>query len=382
MRFSQLLPAVAALAAAPFATAQWSDGFESYAAGSPIEGQGGWHHWNAGPFPHNTVVGTTGPIVPATGNRMLRVIGDQINAVESDTVHELNGPYQLGSGQWTFKTMIYVPSGFFGSTFVIILDDYSYPAGPYDWAMQVQINGGTALVAEDTFVHPNFVITGGPQTILFDQWVEMRFEIDLANNTGASFYNNVEMTQFGWTAITASLDVLDALDLYPGTATVTEMYFDDMSFAVFNPPPTGLGTNYCGPAVPNTSGGPATLTATGSAVAANNNVTLTAANMPANQFGFFLTSMTQGFVPNPGGSNGNLCLAGTIGRYVAPGQIKNAGPGGTFSLVLPLPQTPAGGSFVPIVAGQTWNFQCWFRDIGPMGQPQSNFTNGRSIVFN
>jgi len=146
--------------------------------------------------------------------------------------------------------------------------------------------------------------------------------------------------------------------------------------------PGSLGTSYCGPAVPNTTGSSAVITAAGSVSAAANNLTLTASAMPANQFGFFLTSMTQGLVPMPGGSQGNLCLSGTIGRYVAAGQIMNGGANGTFSLLLNLTQTPAGPVFVAVTAGQTWNFQAWFRDIGPMGQPLSNFTDGRSITFN
>jgi len=144
-----------------------------------------------------------------------------------------------------------------------------------------------------------------------------------------------------------------------------------------------LGTSYCGPAVQNTSLASAVITATGSASAAANNLTLVAGSLPANQFGFFLTSMTQGFIPMPGGiSVGNLCLGGTVGRYVGPGQIMNAGAGGTFSLALDLTQTPAGPVFAVITAGQTWNFQAWFRDNLPTGAPTSNFTDGRSILFN
>jgi len=143
-----------------------------------------------------------------------------------------------------------------------------------------------------------------------------------------------------------------------------------------------IGASYCSPANGNTSGGPASITALGSTTVATNTVTLRAGDMPVNQFGFFLTSMTQGLVMNPGGSNGNLCLSGTIGRYVTAGQIKNSGAGGTFDLALDLTLTPAGPVFVSIAAGETWNFQCWFRDTGPMGQPQSNFTDGRSITFN
>jgi hypothetical protein len=99
-----------------------------------------------------------------------------------------------------------------------------------------------------------------------------------------------------------------------------------------------------------------------------------------NAFGYFLTSTTQGFVANPGGSMGNLCLAGSIGRYVGPGQIQNSGAAGAISLPLDLTQTPQPTGSVAIVAGQTWNFQAWYRDaVG--GSATSNFTDGLSIGF-
>ena len=41
-------------------------------------------------------------------------------------------------------------------------------------------------------------------------------------------------------------------------------------------------------------------------------------SLPANQFGIIVTSQTQGFVPNAGGtSNGNLCLGGAIDRFTS-----------------------------------------------------------------
>ena len=87
-----------------------------------------------------------------------------------------------------------------------------------------------------------------------------------------------------------------------------------------------------------------------------------------------------GFVANPGGSTGNLCLGGSIGRYVGPGQIKNAGTTGTFSLALDLTQVPQPTGLVSIAGGETWRFQAWHRDaIG--GTTTSNFTNGLEIDF-
>ena len=83
----------------------------------------------------------------------------------------------------------------------------------------------------------------------------------------------------------------------------------------------------------------------------------------------------------PGGSQGVLCLGGSIGRYVGPGQIKNTGAIGAFSLALDLTQTPTPIGFVAIAAGETWHFTTWHRDaVG--GVATSNFTNGLSIAFN
>ena len=141
-----------------------------------------------------------------------------------------------------------------------------------------------------------------------------------------------------------------------------------------------LGTPYCTGAN-NSTGVPAELSADGTATVAINDVTLTASDLPTSSFGFFLTSLTQGFVMNPGGSSGNLCLGGAIGRFVGPGQIQNSGAMGEFSLMLDLTQHPTPTGFVAVAAGDTWNFQAWYRDTS-MGAATSNFTNGLEIDFN
>ncbi len=139
--------------------------------------------------------------------------------------------------------------------------------------------------------------------------------------------------------------------------------------------PNSIGSNYC-MAVPNTSGGIAVISATGSTSVASNNVTLSATSLPPNQFGIFVTSMTQGFVPTAAGtSNGNLCLGGAIGRY---NLIQASGGGGSYSLTIDLTAVPQGGGSVAVTAGQTWNFQTWFRDTVGLG---SNFSDGLEILF-
>ena len=108
-------------------------------------------------------------------------------------------------------------------------------------------------------------------------------------------------------------------------------------------------------------------------------MTLEASGLPNNQFGIFVTSTAQAFVPGAGGtSNGNLCLGGTIGRYTLPHQILTTGSSGSFSFSIDLTAMPLGSSFVAAAPGDTWNFQAWHRDGVGLG---SNFTPGVEITF-
>lgn len=142
-----------------------------------------------------------------------------------------------------------------------------------------------------------------------------------------------------------------------------------------------LGTRYCSPAINNTVGIPGRLFAFGSPLAADNNLTLRAVDLPQNQFGIFITSQMAGFVPTPGNSQGNLCVVGNIGRYNDVGQLQNSGVDGMFELTLDLFQTPTSMGNVPVMAGQTWNFQGWYRDFLPGQGPTSNFTDAIEILF-
>ncbi|MDP7382823.1 MAG: hypothetical protein QF382_01980, partial [Acidimicrobiales bacterium] len=89
----------------------------------------------------------------------------------------------------------------------------------------------------------------------------------------------------------------------------------------------GLGSNYCTAEV-NSTGQAASMGAVGSDVASDNILTLTASNLPSNQFALVAVAPNQGFFPGANGtSNGNLCLDfGTIGRI----GIANSGAAGQF----------------------------------------------------
>lgn len=138
---------------------------------------------------------------------------------------------------------------------------------------------------------------------------------------------------------------------------------------------SGPGDNYCVANV-NSTGLPAAIGATGSEFVVDNDLTLIATQMPPNKFGYFLTSQTQGLVFNPGGSQGILCLGGTIVRYAQ--SVLSTGSTGEFSLQIDLTNIPPPHN-APVMAGETWNFQTWYRDNNP--DQTSNFSDGLSITF-
>ena len=138
-----------------------------------------------------------------------------------------------------------------------------------------------------------------------------------------------------------------------------------------------VGNPYCSPAAVNSTGFSARISALGSPVVASNNLTLSADRLPTNSFGYFLNSEVQANMPNPGGSQGTLCLGGAIGRFLQ--QVQNSGATGTISIVVDLTNMPQALGPVSVMSGETWNFQAWYRDANP--SVTSNLTDALSISF-
>jgi len=121
-----------------------------------------------------------------------------------------------------------------------------------------------------------------------------------------------------------------------------------------------FGPYYCEANI-NSTGQIAYMALSGTPVMADNNFRLIARDLPNQEFGYFLTSASPGFIPNFGGSSGNLCLGAPVRRFVKPpkGRILNSGSNGQFRLKVDLTNLPNGVVFMP---GQTWYFQAWYRD--------------------
>jgi hypothetical protein len=157
-------------------------------------------------------------------------------------------------------------------------------------------------------------------------------------------------------------------------ATAANCSFDDARLDVLHEGP--LGTNSC-VAAPNSSGLPAVIGAHGDDRAAANALRLRASQLPQHAAGYFLTSRTPGFMANPGGSQGNLCLGNGIGRY--SGSVLHSGAAGSFELSLDLTNVPLPTGSVAAQAGETWHFQAWYRDANP--SVTSNFTDATAVTL-
>ena len=157
---------------------------------------------------------------------------------------------------------------------------------------------------------------------------------------------------------------------------VVALIENQITFMLQAYPPT-VGTRYCTPAMPNSTGSPATIRAVGSCSVSDADLTLIAEQLPPGEFGYFLVGSNQGAVQPPG-SQGVLCLAcgftgcSGIGRYNQGGMIVQ-GPSG--SLVVDFASLPLSPP-VPIQVGETWNFQLWYRNLG-----SNNFTDAVSVTF-
>jgi CHRD domain len=119
----------------------------------------------------------------------------------------------------------------------------------------------------------------------------------------------------------------------------------------------------------------ARLVTGGDTTAAANNLTLMAGKVTPGQFGYLLIGAGNGMVTPPG-SAGQLCLSGApIGRFT--GQVLIADVEGLMGPFTPdltnLPNPPGGA----VMAGDTWGFQLWFRDVGGT----SNFSDGLRVTF-
>jgi hypothetical protein len=134
---------------------------------------------------------------------------------------------------------------------------------------------------------------------------------------------------------------------------------------------------YCGQVVPNSTGMLATLTQAGDADLSGSLFRLFGNDLPIGSNVLLLTSLETGFASQPGGSAGNLCLGGAIGRFTSI--IQQTGPSGRVVFRPDLAQMPTPLGHVQADFTQIWHFQAWYRDMDASGVMGSNFTSALSV---
>lgn len=204
-----------ALPFAVFAGDYFYESFDDYAAGDVLvsdPGTNGWKGWGDS----DAVAGIVTDTYAYNGANSI-VIG--YNGVDTDAVHEFNHT----SGQWVMTAWQYVPSTLVGNTYFIMLNQYTDNCAPCNWSVEVQFDALNGIVIDDA----SAVTT----TLITDEWVEIRVEIDLDTDSHSFYYDNNMLYQGVWngylTGAGTGADAIAALDLYAGGST--EAYYDNIS---------------------------------------------------------------------------------------------------------------------------------------------------------
>jgi len=196
-------------------TIVWSDDFNSYAAGEPLHGQGRWEAWDL-----DTLLS---PYVSDSESR------SNPNSVElsylnhftwSDIVHLF---YGVNSGKWTVFAWWFLPLDFDGCSAFVLLNKYEHNGNH-----QIPQDCSVVIVA-DSSINEIYDNNGeGKLSLIRDEWIELRVEIDFDLDSYDVYYNNTLLGSETWTG-TGGQKNLACIDLCNDWKESNETYFDDIS---------------------------------------------------------------------------------------------------------------------------------------------------------
>jgi len=118
--------------------------------------------------------------------------------------------------------MQYIPSGTTGQNWFIVLNTYN-DGGDKDWSLQTTFDLAAGTIA---YWH------GGEAAIVYDQWVELKYVIDLDNNTVDKYYNGEFIVTDQWDD--NEHGTIGAVDLFGNGAS--SVYYDDFTLAPYEEP--------------------------------------------------------------------------------------------------------------------------------------------------
>ena len=189
----------------------WSDDFDSYANGTLLYQVNGWTGWDDNPAAAGTVSNTQSHSAPHA-----IAVNDT-----ADAIHQLTG---FEGGQWIITAWQYIPSDLSGLSYFVVNSYYQH-GGPYYWTVEMHFDPDTDQVT-DALRDPD---GEHPLPILYDQWVEIRIEVDLDSGIGTinEYYNDQLLISGDWITGSVGQLAIANIDLYAPHQTY--VYYDDLS---------------------------------------------------------------------------------------------------------------------------------------------------------
>ncbi|MEM1450368.1 MAG: hypothetical protein AAF957_27195 [Planctomycetota bacterium] len=129
----------------------------------------------------------------------------------------------------------------------------------------------------------------------------------------------------------------------------------------------------------NSTGAVARTSFLGSRSVAANDLVLQTGALPPGTVGYYLCSRSFGSPLALPAGDGTLCLRGGIGRFNRAGEILFSDATGSMFLPVDLADLPQPSGPIAALPGDTWHFQLWYRDSGPV--PTSNTSTALQLVL-
>lgn len=204
----------------------WYEDFDSYDAGSPLHGQGGWAAWDN----NAAATGYVSDVQSRSSPNSLEI--QYYSGIAADMVYEYS---DVNTGTWIYSAWQYVPSSMTGTQFFILMNTYT-AGGVHnspDWSLQLEISATGGYIRD-------FNNIAASLPLVTNDWAEIRVEIEFEADIQTVYYNDVQFIQKSWKngVSQGGAQNLACVDLYAGDTTSTAVYYDDLSLTPPVPPLT------------------------------------------------------------------------------------------------------------------------------------------------
>ncbi|MEM7231962.1 MAG: PKD domain-containing protein [Planctomycetota bacterium] len=182
----------------------FSDSFDDYNPGDLLGQQPGWGTWDQ--------VGVDCPVTD-------ELAASEPNSVRIESGTDVVALPIITGGRWTVRAKVYIPVEMTGDGYFILLNTYSH-GGPKNWSTQIKFSqaGVEALGGSEVAAVAEVL------PMIFDEWIELRIEVDLDGNTQEFYYDDQLFGRSAWQS--SGSNTLQAIDLFSDGST--EFFIDDV----------------------------------------------------------------------------------------------------------------------------------------------------------